>query len=644
MQSPRNPSPRQSSGARSSGYYCRDLHRGPVQPRPHAAFAPWAPAASYPRRIAAGPRSGALPRSIFRARRFGWWVATHSLEDADRWGHLPAVATGGRRSSRPGPAPAPGVRLVPPRPSCLPGGAHAPPAFPRPPMPAAAGAALRSLGGGRGACPPLPPTSALRAATARRRLSWETFRRQPATRRFDESFAPMPSSDERFARQHRGGPPPGFRPASPSPGIDHRLSGPRAPAPPVPPTGWGRASRSLRRGVSLGLAGSRGSSVRVSRRGRHAGGPPGSGLLSGRRASFSPFARATRSASGPGAYLALEGPHLPSRCTLKQRYSARRPPGAVRGSHPLWRGLGPPPGRPAPAPHSASSGRAPPASLAATGNPGWFLLRGVLICLSSARRPRRLGRAHRQNRRGALSAVRRTADGALRGGGASAWSVRGSGLLGAGRSAPRLAAAALFVDARAGASAGGALPFADRAARATRDAREGSIRRFTYGYLVTTSPSSRRGGSRPFAGPGRSPARPVGRSDGRCVQGAGTRPARGAGARLQDIPGARGRSSPRSRPRRGFRGVSRRPAGPASVARVQPRASEGITDLLSPRLPPAPRGQSRGIRGWGLARCRNGADGSRHGLGAAMHHRPRDRESAPGCRSSARPGLVRCTR
>ena len=132
---------------------------------------------------------------------------------------------------------------------------------------------------------------------------------------------------------------------------------------------------------------------------------------------------------------------------------------------------------------------------------------------------------------------------------------------------------------------------ADRAAGATHAAREGSIRRFTYGYLVTTSPSSRRGGSRPFARPGRSPPRPVGRSDGRCVQGAGTRPARGGGARLQDIPGARGRSSPRSRPRRGLRASSRAPAGPASVARVRPRASEGITDLLSPRRPPARAGR-----------------------------------------------------
>ena len=72
---------------------------------------------------------------------------------------------------------------------------------------------------------------------------------------------------------------------------------------------------------------------------------------------------------------------------------------------------------------------------------------------------------------------------------------------------------------------------------------------------------------------------------------AGTRPARGGGARLQDIPGARGRSSPRSRPRRGLRASSRAPAGPASVARVRPRASEGITDLLSPRRPPARAGR-----------------------------------------------------
>ena len=144
MQAPRNPSPPQSSGARSSGYCCRDLHQRPVQRGLRAAFAPGASAASYPPRAAAGRGSGAPARSIFRAGRFGWWVVTHSLEDADFWGHLPAVGTGRRRSAGPGGAPWPGVRIVPPRPSCLPGGAHAPPAFARPAQ--ASGGAARPFG------------------------------------------------------------------------------------------------------------------------------------------------------------------------------------------------------------------------------------------------------------------------------------------------------------------------------------------------------------------------------------------------------------------------------------------------------------------------------------------------------------------
>ena len=49
---------------------------------------------------------------------------------------------------------------------------------------------------------------------------------EPATRWFDGSFAPIPSLDERFARQHRNGPPPEFPPASTYPGIVHHLSGP----------------------------------------------------------------------------------------------------------------------------------------------------------------------------------------------------------------------------------------------------------------------------------------------------------------------------------------------------------------------------------------------------------------------------------
>lgn len=56
-------------------------------------------------------------------------------------------------------------------------------------------------------------------------LSCETFRGEPATRRFDWSFAPTPRSHDRFERQNRYVPPPAFPQASHCPGIAHRLSG-----------------------------------------------------------------------------------------------------------------------------------------------------------------------------------------------------------------------------------------------------------------------------------------------------------------------------------------------------------------------------------------------------------------------------------
>ncbi|EFX61403.1 hypothetical protein DAPPUDRAFT_38512, partial [Daphnia pulex] len=40
------------------------------------------------------------------------------------------------------------------------------------------------------------------------------------------SFAPIPKSEKRFARQHIYEPPPGFHLASPCSGIVHHLSGP----------------------------------------------------------------------------------------------------------------------------------------------------------------------------------------------------------------------------------------------------------------------------------------------------------------------------------------------------------------------------------------------------------------------------------
>src|SRR5690606_33188808 len=52
------------------------------------------------------------------------------------------------------------------------------------------------------------------------------LRSEPATRRFDWSFAPIPTFEERFARQYLYEPPPEFPLASPYAGIVHRLSGP----------------------------------------------------------------------------------------------------------------------------------------------------------------------------------------------------------------------------------------------------------------------------------------------------------------------------------------------------------------------------------------------------------------------------------
>ena len=49
---------------------------------------------------------------------------------------------------------------------------------------------------------------------------------KPATRWFDESFAPVPRFYERFARQQRFGLPSEFPLTLPYPGTDHHLSGP----------------------------------------------------------------------------------------------------------------------------------------------------------------------------------------------------------------------------------------------------------------------------------------------------------------------------------------------------------------------------------------------------------------------------------
>lgn len=56
-------------------------------------------------------------------------------------------------------------------------------------------------------------------------LSWEKLRREPATRWFDESFAPINKFEDRFARQNPFEPPSRFLVTSPYSVIDHHLSG-----------------------------------------------------------------------------------------------------------------------------------------------------------------------------------------------------------------------------------------------------------------------------------------------------------------------------------------------------------------------------------------------------------------------------------
>ena len=71
---------------------------------------------------------------------------------------------------------------------------------------------------------PCSPISALPLRRPPAGLSCEIFRRELAITELDWSFAPSPRSWERIARQHPFGPPPGFRPASPYPGLDHSVS------------------------------------------------------------------------------------------------------------------------------------------------------------------------------------------------------------------------------------------------------------------------------------------------------------------------------------------------------------------------------------------------------------------------------------
>ena len=84
---------------------------------------------------------------------------------------------------------------------------------------------VRSLTGGRSLSAPAPPISALPHRQPPGRPGWDPLRGEPAITGLDWSFAPSPRSWERFAHQNPFGPPRGFRPASPCPGLDRPVSG-----------------------------------------------------------------------------------------------------------------------------------------------------------------------------------------------------------------------------------------------------------------------------------------------------------------------------------------------------------------------------------------------------------------------------------
>ncbi len=79
--------------------------------------------------------------------------------------------------------------------------------------------------GDRGLSAPASPISALPRGHPPGRPGWDPLRGEPAITGLDWSFAPSPRSWERIAHQNPFGPPRGFRPASPCPGLDRPVSG-----------------------------------------------------------------------------------------------------------------------------------------------------------------------------------------------------------------------------------------------------------------------------------------------------------------------------------------------------------------------------------------------------------------------------------
>ncbi|CAN7093078.1 unnamed protein product [Brassica rapa subsp. narinosa] len=164
------------------------------------------------------------------------------------------------------------------------------------------------------------------------------------------SFAPIPKSDERFARQYRCGPPPEFPLASPRSGIVHHLSGPDRHA---------HTRTLLRRSRSVGCAPVRDPANQLPCAVRDASPapirfPPDNfkHSLTLFSKSFSSLPRGTCSLSVSRPYLALDGIYrpigaaFPNNPTRRQRLVVRQGPGTTGLSPslaPLSRELGPGP-------------------------------------------------------------------------------------------------------------------------------------------------------------------------------------------------------------------------------------------------------------------------------------------------------------
>ena len=206
-----------------------------------------------------------------------------------------------------------------------------------------------------------------------------------------------------------------------------------------------------------------------------------------------------------------------------------------------------------------------------------------------------------------------------------------------------------------------------------------SFRRFTYGNLVTTFASSKH--KRWMIFPQSQSLEimvlpfhiycSIGSSDGRCVQGAGTQSIQAVDLHLRGIPRSK-RIIPSVCPRldelcdqillpfdsffkqsSSFTKVNDRLSLSIIVARVQPKPSEGITDLLSLHssysfllcpsgiTSPFIMWWKEHLSHWNLVRYRDWPDRSLHQLRTAMHHPPSDPlKGLLVCQSSECLGLV----